>query len=1089
MSALLTILLSKDWVSGRNEILNKIASDVGQKRPGRILLVPELISHDTERRLCMAAGDTASRFAEVLSFSRLASRVADRSGNAAMQCLDAGGRIVAMAAATRQLHSQLKAYATVESKPEFLKELVDAVDEFKRCCITSRMLADASAKTEGTLAQKLYELSLILESYDALCLQGRRDPRDQMAWCLEQLQDGSFASEHVFYIDGFPDFTRQNMAVLEHLIRFSPDVTISMNCDRPDSDVMAFEKAGATCGDLIRYAERIGIPVDLVKVQSDNKLLQPFCELIFQGNIPKDFSVGKQVQALRADSLQEEVTAAADHIIKLVRDGSRYRDISIVCSDINAYLQTLELVFRRCGIPLYQAGTEDILQKSVISMVLAAMDAALGGFDQRDVLRYIKSILSPVDMDTCDLLENYVITWGIRGNAFLKEWVNHPDGLSGKWTDEDLIQLQKLNEARTEALLPLERLSRAFREAKNLSQQVQALYSFLVDIRLSERLEQLAQQMNEIGDQREAQILNQLWEILLTALEQMHDTLGQTLWDADVFVRLFTLLLSQYDVGTIPPVLDAVMVGPVSAMRCSEQKHLIVLGVAEGALPGYSGSAGLLTDQERVALRQMGVPLTGGSVEGIQAEFAEVYGVFCGAQESVYVSCSAVEESYLFRRIAQMTGEERHVEKTIGAAGCDPCETGAFLASWNEKAAAQELGVCNWYDDTREKAGFSIGNVAPAHISSLYGKRLHLSASQIDRHAECRMSYFLKYGLRAKERKENTVDPAEFGTYVHEVMELTARDVMEKGGFAEVSMEEVIAIAAAHSSRYASEHFAQLESERLDYLFKRNWRELEMVIRELWEELKDAAFEPAFFELNFGEDGMMPPIDINGTDMSAILRGFVDRVDIWKKDDMHYFRVVDYKTGKKDFDYCDVFNGVGLQMLLYLFALEQEGEKIIGGHPVAAGVQYFPARAPLVSADGRVTDEEAAKLRQAEWKRKGLLLADEQVLYAMQPDDQMSRLCCTRKKDGSLSGDLADRDQLKLLRKYVFHLLENMVDEIASGDITPNPYTRGTSHDACTYCPYASICHKRDVEGRRNYKAMTAQRFWDEVEKEVDRHG
>lgn len=50
------------------------------------------------------------------------------------------------------------------------------------------------------------------------------------------------------------------------------------------------------------------------------------------------------------------------------------------------------------------------------------------------------------------------------------------------------------------------------------------------------------------------------------------------------FIRLFRLLLSQYDVGTIPPVLDAVQVGPVSAMRCHQEKHLIVLGAEEGKL-------------------------------------------------------------------------------------------------------------------------------------------------------------------------------------------------------------------------------------------------------------------------------------------------------------------------------------------------------------------------------------------------------------------------------------------------------------------------------------------------------------------------
>ena len=60
---MLRILLSKDWVACRNEILSCIAQDVAQQKPGRILMVPELISHDVERRLCKASGDTASRFA------------------------------------------------------------------------------------------------------------------------------------------------------------------------------------------------------------------------------------------------------------------------------------------------------------------------------------------------------------------------------------------------------------------------------------------------------------------------------------------------------------------------------------------------------------------------------------------------------------------------------------------------------------------------------------------------------------------------------------------------------------------------------------------------------------------------------------------------------------------------------------------------------------------------------------------------------------------------------------------------------------------------------------------------------------------
>ena len=233
----------------------------------------------------------------------------------------------------------------------------------------------------------------------------------------------------------------------------------------------------------------------------------------------------------------------------------------------------------------------------------------------------------------------------------------------------------------------------------------------------------------------------------------------------------------------------------------------------------------------------------------------------------------------------------------------------------------------------------------------------------------------------------------------------------------------------------------------------------------------------------------MPPIAIPNGGMNAILRGFVDRVDTWKLGGGCYYRVVDYKTGKKDFDYCDVFNGVGLQMLLYLFALRDSGADMLGDHPVPAGVQYFPARAPYLPSDGRLSREEAEQARKAQWKRKGLLLAQEDVLQAMEPGDSPQRMCYSVRKDGTLSGDLADRDQLKLLEDYVFHILAETVEDIASGNVEPNPYTRGTSHNACAFCPYGAVCHDQTVRGRRNYKAMNAQRFWEEIGKEMKRHG
>lgn len=1081
---MLKLLIGRDWLANRDEIFRRIALDVHNNQGKRILLVPELISHESERLLCTAAGDTSSRYAEVLSFTRLVRRVSEYAGEAAAPCLDNGGRIVALASVSRQLSSRLKAYAAMETKPEFLNGLLDAIDEFKRCCITPQILTRASDHLEGNFAQKLEELSLIMESYDALCERGKRDPRDQMTWLLEQLEECSFAQEHTFYIDGFPDFTRQNLAIVEHLIYHAPCVTVSLNCDQIGSSLLAFEKSGHTARELYQIAERAGIDVSVEIVPDQRNTLKEIRNKLFQGSISKPMKQ-TALHTVHSGTAYEECMSAVHRILNLVRGDCRYRDISVVCSDLNTYRPLLELIFRRYNVPFYCSGTEPILQKSVISTVLTAIDAVQSGFDSKSMLRYLRSALSPLDPEACDMMENYIIMWGIRGPKWTQTWENHPEGLGLTWEESHRKYLTMLNDARFYIMEPLQHLRDGFHNAGNVQQQVISIYRFLTEIRLEERLDQLAQQMDAAGDHQNAQVLNQLWEILLSALEQMHDVLGETKWEGEHFTRLFRLLLSQYDVGTIPTVLDAVQIGAVTSMRCSEQKHLIILGAEEGKLPGYSGSCGILTDQERVALRELGVPLTGGAVEGIQAEFADIYGVFCGATESITVFYSGDQPSFLFRRLSELSGCVTEENETMGFALADSFEAAAHLVRWNVSAEAEKLGIFEAYQTVLNRSHYTMGDVTKEQVRKLYGDTLNLSASQIDRFAECRLSYFLKYGLRAKERKEITVDPAEFGTYVHAVLENTARSVQQMGGFHRVSLEETMDIAHRFSEEYASERFSQLESERMVYLFRRNIQELDMVVEELWQELKDAQFEPVGFEVGFGSPEGLAPIAIPNKSMNAILRGFIDRVDLWQSAGSSYYRVVDYKTGKKDFDYCDVFNGVGLQMLLYLFALRSSGDPTLGNHPVPAGVQYFPARAPYLPTDGMMDDASAEKERQPQWKRKGLLLQDDAVLQAMEPGDHPVRMCYSIKKDGSYSGDLADRDQLKLLERYVFHILGRMVDEIAGGKVDANPYIRGSNHNACAYCPYGNICHEAAQEGRRNYKAMTSQKFWEEVGKEM----
>ena len=107
----------------------------------------------------------------------------------------------------------------------------------------------------------------------------------------------------------------------------------------------------------------------------------------------------------------------------------------------------------------------------------------------------------------------------------------------------------------------------------------------------------------------------------------------------------------------------------------------------------------------------------------------------------------------------------------------------------------------------------------------------------------------------------------------------------------------------------------------------------------------------------------------------------------------------------------------------------------------------------------------------------------------MQPEGAPNRLDFKLSKDGEVTGAVATRGQLSDLEKYISMLLRQFVDAIASGEVTANPYTRGSAHNACAYCPYAQICRPEYVEGRRDYAAMKAEEFWDRISKKVTANG
>ena len=158
-------------------VINEIHTAVLKKQGRRLLIVPEQYSHEAERELCRVCGDSMSLYAEVMSFTGLARRIASQQGGGAAPYLDKGGRLLCMALALDGAASRLRVYGSAGRRAETQSALLAAVDSLKAAGVDSGTLYAASENCPGGLGDKLADMALILEAYDAVVANGHAGRR------------------------------------------------------------------------------------------------------------------------------------------------------------------------------------------------------------------------------------------------------------------------------------------------------------------------------------------------------------------------------------------------------------------------------------------------------------------------------------------------------------------------------------------------------------------------------------------------------------------------------------------------------------------------------------------------------------------------------------------------------------------------------------------------------------------------------------------------------------------------------------------------------------------------------------------------
>jgi len=248
------------------------------------------------------------------------------------------------------------------------------------------------------------------------------------------------------------------------------------------------------------------------------------------------------------------------------------------------------------------------------------------------------------------------------------------------------------------------------------------------------------------------------------------------------------------------------------------------------------------------------------------------------------------------------------------------------------------------------------------------------------------------------------------------------------------------------------------------------------------------------YELGFGEREKFPPIVIElDSGRKVSLSGRIDRVDTLEAEEGTYLRIVDYKSGSKDFKLADVYYGLQIQLFTYLDALWQNSGLETEKPVLPGGILYFRIDDPIVRADGKLTEEEIELDIMKQLKMKGLLLADVKLIKEMDRTiDGTSLIIPARINKGDLLGksSAATLEQFEILRKYVRNLLKDLCEEMMSGSVSITPYKKKRI-TSCTYCCYAAVCQFDPARKENSFRLLTDrgdEEIWNDIMKAEQNH-
>lgn len=1083
-----------------------------------ILLVPEQYTFESEKRLSNYLKKDPYLRARVLSFKTLSNIVFSQVGGLTDININASGRSMMIYKALEGVSEDLEIFSKAASQPGFIGTIADMISELKQYSISHESLENIAGEVQSeTLKLKLQDISKIYANYENILHENYIDSQDLLASLADKIESCNYFDNAIIYIDEFTGFTPNQYRVIKSLLHKAAEVNVTLTLDNNlvktynKTDVFSRtkfteEKLKKLCLESgVRIKPEISLNASKIKRFEGNKELEHL-ERNYYSYPYKIYEEETESIAIKEFSnLYSEVEQIAKEIVFLVRDKkARYRDITVVTRDLNRYDFLVQSIFNEYEIPNFIDSKKEAKSNPIIVLIIAALEMQNRRYNYETMFRYLKSGLLGISIEDISLIENYVLANGIKGKRWFEEKWNYRvyHKLNEDENDYEIDIINRVNEIKDLIIKPIIKLQEKLKGKNKAKDICKYIYEFLLDINIPNTIQIMIDKFKENNEIDLANQYAQVWEIVVDILDQIVEIMGEDTINLDKFIKVISIGFDEYELATVPPSLDQVLVSSVDRMKNPNTKHLYLMGTTDGIFPLISKDDGILNDSDRKNLGDNGVEVDIDSKTKTFEEQFLVYRALTSTKCSLTVTYPIADHEGKTLRpsiiVSRLKKIFPNIKNTSYLSDVKYCSSEEIVENITTKApvfnelikAIKEFEEEKYIDSVWLDAykyfiqnddyyirakniieGLNYTNqvkqIECEKIRALYDNKI-FSVSRLEKYAQCPFAYFIQYGLKAKERKEFEFTPPDFGTFVHNILDKFSKQLSKDNlDWREITDEyivEKVTIIVDDLIAKIPGYILQ-SSARYKYLAYRLRNMLVSAISIISNQIKKGSFDPADYEVEFGGKGKYPPIKIvleNGEEINLI--GQIDRVDMFEDGQEKYIRIVDYKSGNKDMSLTDVYHGLQLQLLVYLDAI-LESAKYNDGDINPAAILYFKIDDPIIKSNEDKEDDSIREEILKKLKMKGLVLKDSNIIRKMDntlPEGEKATslvIPASINKDGTISKNTSgvNEEEFSILRKYVKHTIKELSKNMLEGHIGIAPYKTKES-TSCDFCSFATIC-------------------------------